>query len=101
MTEAAFDDLVHQPHRLRICVLLAAAEQMSFQALCDELSVAMPTLSKQLKMLTDAGYVSTTKERATGRPVTWARLTPRGRRALQGHLAALRQLAAQAESAAN
>lgn len=93
MTEPRFDELVHQPHRLRICVLLSAAEEMSFQALCEELDISMPTLSKQLKMLTDAGYVTTSKSRARGRPATWARLTKPGYAALQGHLAALRKLA--------
>lgn len=97
MTQPRFDDLVHQPHRLRICVILSAAENASFQALCEELGVAMPTLSKQLKMLADAGYVSTRKEKLGGRPSTWAALTTQGRQALAGHLAALRELAARAE----
>ena len=96
MTQPHFDDLIHQPHRLRICVILSAAEEVSFQTLCEELDIAMPTLSKQLKMLTDAGYIATTKSRALGRPTTWARLTSAGRTALQGHLAALRQLADEA-----
>lgn len=93
MTEPRFDELMHQPHRLRICVILSAAETVSFQALCDELAVGVPTLSKQLKILTDAGYVTTTKTRGRGRPATWAALTATGRGALAGHLAALRQLA--------
>lgn len=92
-----FDELIHQPHRLRICVLLAGGREMSFQALCEDLDLPMPTLSKQLKMLGDAGYLTTSKARGDGRPTTWARLTPTGVRALHGHLAALRQLAEQAD----
>lgn len=91
----AFDELIHQPHRLRICVALSVAQEVSFQALCDDLDLAMPTLSKQLKMLTDAGYVETAKSRGEGRPTTWASLTKSGRAALDGHLAALRELANQ------
>lgn len=97
MTTASFDELIHQPHRLRICVALSVPGEVSFQALCDDLELAMPTLSKQLKMLADAGYVKTSKARGEGRPTTWASLTPKGRKALQGHLAALRELAAQVE----
>ncbi|MCE1178547.1 MAG: transcriptional regulator [Micrococcales bacterium] len=97
MSAPHFDELVHQPHRLRICVILSAVEQASFQALCEELGVSMPTLSKQLRMLADAGYVTTDKRPSGTRPATWATLTKKGRAALQGHLAALRELADQAQ----
>ena len=97
MTAPRFDDLVHQPHRLRICVILSVTEEASFQALCEELDVAMPTLSKQLRMLTDAGYVKTRKQASGGRPTTWASLTKKGRIAVKGHLAALQELAARVE----
>lgn len=97
MSEPVFDDLIHQPHRLRICVLLAGAEEVAFQALCEELGVAMPTLSKQLKMLSEAGYVTTRKTFPSGRAATWARLTTAGRHALTGHLAALKSLVEQVD----
>ncbi|WP_116114864.1 winged helix-turn-helix domain-containing protein [Austwickia chelonae] len=95
MSSPPFDELIHQPHRLRICVLLAGVEEMSFQALCDELDVTMPTLSKQLKMLTEAGYVKTRKFTLSKRQSTWAHLTPAGSAALKAHLAALRSMADQ------
>lgn len=98
MTEPLFDELIHQPHRLRICVILAASDEVSFQTLCDDLDLAMPTLSKQLKMLTEAGYVQASKKPFMGRSSTWAKLTKKGRLALAGHLAALAQLAADAGS---
>lgn len=99
MTAPLFDELIHQPHRLRICVLLSTVEHMSFQALCEDVDVSMPTLSKQLKMLSEAGYVATSKTSGPGRSTTRASLTQAGRRALTGHLDALRELAAQAGQA--
>ncbi len=89
-----FDEIIHSPHRLRICVMLAAVDSMMFSALRDELAVADSTLSKQLSALTDAGYVKLAKPTGTGtRPITWVSLTAAGRKALNGHLAALEQLA--------
>ncbi|MDV8001186.1 transcriptional regulator [Rhodococcus sp. IEGM 1408] len=95
---AQFDEVIHAPHRLRICALLAPVESMEFGSVRDELGVADSVLSKQLKVLTDAGYASTSKAPgATGRARTWLSLTRNGRRAFSGHLGALRELAAAAE----
>jgi len=89
-----FDETVHAPHRLRTCALLAAVDSMEFGAVRDELGVADSVLSKQLKVLVDAGYVATSSSRAeTGRPRKWLTLTGAGRRAFAGHMAALRELA--------
>ena len=50
-------------------------------------------LSKQLKLLVDAGYVELDKRRQPiGRPRTWVRLTPIGRRSYRDHVAALRRI---------
>lgn len=95
---AQFDEVIHAPHRLRICALLAPVESMEFGTVRDELGVADSVLSKQLKVLTDAGYASTSKAAgATGRARTWLSLTRDGRRAFSAHLGALRELAAAAE----
>lgn len=92
-TEAAFDEVIHAPHRLRMCALLAPVESMEFGAVRDELGVADSVLSKQLKALVDSGYASTTKAKGeTGRARTWLSLTREGRRAFAGHVAALREL---------
>lgn len=94
MTEPGFDDLIHAPHRLQICALLAASEaSIEFGRLRDHLGVADSVLSKNLKALVDAGYVRLDKPTGTGgRPKTWAHLTRPGRRAFDGHLAALRAM---------
>lgn len=91
--EPAFDEVVHAPHRLRICALLAPMESVEFSALREDLGVADSVLSKHLKVLVDAGYAVLDKPTGRGRRVrTWARLTPAGRRALDGHLAALQAM---------
>lgn len=90
---ARFDDLIHVPTRLRITAALAAATDMEFSALEDALGISTSLLSKQLRLLADAGYVSLEKRpQPFGRPRTWIRLTPTGRTAYLGHVQALRQL---------
>jgi DNA-binding PadR family transcriptional regulator len=49
-------------------------------------------LSKQSRVLEDAGYVEVRKGAVGRRPRTWFRLTAEGRQAVQGHLAWLAQL---------
>jgi Winged helix DNA-binding domain len=49
-------------------------------------------LSKQSRVLEDAGYVQVRKGAIGRRPRTWFRLTAEGRQALEGHLAWLAQL---------
>jgi DNA-binding MarR family transcriptional regulator len=92
---AAFDELVHAPNRLRICALLATATSAEFGTIRDALGVADSVTSKHIKILADAGYVTITKPTGTGgRAKTWVTLTAAGRRAFEGHLLALQQLAA-------
>jgi len=87
--------VVHAPNRLKICALLATATTVEFATLRDTLGVADSVTSKQLKVLTEAGYVKLSKPTgAGGRAKTWATLTPKGRNAFQGHLAMLQQMAA-------
>lgn len=97
---AQFDEIIHAPHRLRICALLAPVESMEFGTVRDELGVADSVLSKQFKVLADAGYATTSKAAGkTGRARTWLALTRAGRTAFSGHLEVLRELAAAAEGA--
>ncbi|WP_425307844.1 transcriptional regulator [Ammonicoccus fulvus] len=95
-----FDEVVHAPHRLKICAMLADVDQVEFGVLRDGLGVADSVLSKQLKVLVDAGYVDLQKPTGRGGKVrTWARLTKDGRRAFEGHLAALRTMVESAREA--
>jgi DNA-binding MarR family transcriptional regulator len=56
------------------------------------LGVADSVLSKHLKVLQDAGYVTLSKPTGRGRVKTWASLTPAGKRAYAAHVAALKKL---------
>lgn len=86
------DETIHAPHRLRICAYLDATSSAEFGALRDMLGVADSVLSKHLKVLQDAGYVTLSKPTGRGRVKTWAGLTPEGRAAYAQHVAALRAL---------
>lgn len=98
--EPRFDEIIHAPHRLRLCVLLSPVESAAFGTLRDELDVADSVLSKQLKVLSDAGYVTLDRPSGQGgRPRTWVRITREGRKGLAGHLAALQELAQNAQVA--
>jgi DNA-binding PadR family transcriptional regulator len=66
---------------------------VEFAALRDSVGVSDSVLSKQSRLLEDAGYVEVRKGSVGRRPRTWFRLTPDGREALQAHVAWLRQAA--------
>ena len=88
-----FDETIHSPNRLRICAALSAARQVEFATLGQGLGVPKSLLSKQLKVLIDAGYVAVErKPQPFGRPRTWVGLTSAGRRAYRNHVAALRKI---------
>lgn len=90
----ALNDVIHAPNRLRICAFLSAVEQAEFGVIRDMLGVADSVVSKQLKVLEDAGYLALTKPTGKGRVKTWACLTADGRAAYEGHVAALKALIA-------
>lgn len=93
-----FDDVIHSPVRLRIAGLLRRITEVEFAAVRDTLDISDATLSKNIKVLVDAGYLAVRKEsspgRADARRLTWIALTSEGRRAFEGHLAELTRIAA-------
>lgn len=93
----AFHDLIHAPVRLRICGLLRPAEELEFAVLREALQLRDANLSKNLKVLSEAGLVRLRKElspqRNDSRRLTFASLTPAGRLAFAAHLAALQAIA--------
>jgi len=98
MTEPRFDELIHPGTRLSIVGLLAAADWVEFALLRDKLGMSDSALSKQLSTLEAAGYLAVERRVSDGRRRVRVRLTPTGRGAFQGHVAALRQIVAAAES---
>ncbi|MGD3112773.1 transcriptional regulator [Streptomyces sp. YGL11-2] len=97
MIAPAFDEVVHAPNRLRVCTTLAAVDAMEFSVVRDALVVSDSVLSKHVKVLQTASYVSVTKVRGS-HPRTWLALTPSGRQALAGHIAELRRIVEMAQA---
>jgi DNA-binding MarR family transcriptional regulator len=93
----AFDEVIHSPIRLRICGLLRRVSELEFAVIRSTLDVSDATLSKNLKVLGDAGFVTVRKESSPGRAdlrrLTWVGLTAAGRAAFEGHLAELTRIA--------
>jgi len=94
---AGLDPVIHAPNRLQMCCMLAGVDDIDFATLREALDVSESVLSKHIKTLEDAGYLKIRKTPSEGRVRTWLALTPAGRKALKGHLAALKALMAGAE----
>lgn len=93
MPRPIFDPVVHQPHRLQICALLAPTRGLSFASIRDEVDLSDSALSKHLGSLESAGYVTTSRQVRHGRRLTLVTLSPQGREALCGHVSELQRLA--------
>lgn len=94
---AALDPVIHAPNRLQMCCMLAAADTIDFATIREALDVSESVLSKHIKTLEEATYVAVRKTPLDGRVRTWISLTPAGRKALTGHLAALKAMMAAAD----
>lgn len=86
-------DPVLSPHkRLAAIGIVAAAKTVEFSFIRSQLDLKDADLSKQLKALSDAGYITTKR---TGRGTTrktWVSITKQGSAALEAHAAALQEL---------
>lgn len=96
-TEPRFDEAIHAPTRLRLCAMLRPLAGADFAAIAATLELSEANLSKTVKNLVDLGYLAASKQasplRSDARQTTTVKLTPQGRRAFDGHLAALREMA--------
>lgn len=103
-SNGTFNELVHEPIRLRICGLLRAVDQLDFAVLRDTIGINDAALSKHLKVLSTAGLVSSKKlaseTRSDARRLTWLQLTDEGKSVFDDHIRALRAIAAGAGAAA-
>jgi DNA-binding MarR family transcriptional regulator len=97
MIAPQFDELIHPGTRLSIVSLLAGADWAEFAFLRDQLNLSDSALSKQLSTLEEAGYLRIERTLRDGRRRLRARLTPAGRTAFQGHVAALRLMVSAAD----
>jgi DNA-binding MarR family transcriptional regulator len=98
MSAARFDEVIHPATRLSIVALLAASDWVEFAFIRDQLTLSDSALSKQLSTLDEAGYVHIERTVSNHRRRVLARLTPAGRAAFRGHVAALQEIVARAAS---
>lgn len=89
---AAFDEVVHQRHRLGILAVLVEADRADFGYLKRVLGLTDGNLGRHLEVLADAGMVSITKGYEGKRPRTWASVTRLGQQALDAELHQMRSL---------
>ena len=90
-----FDDIIHQPLRLRIMAALHAArtfEPLEFARLKRLTGATDGNLGSHLNALEGAGYLAITKDFVGKRPRTRAAITTAGERAFRGHTDCLRDL---------
>ena len=92
MTLAGFDPLLQAPARLQVMAVLAQVDSADFARLRAVTGTSDSVMSKHLSTLAEAGYVALSKAATEGRQRTWASLTRAGRKAYEGHVAALRRI---------
>ena len=99
MTAPRFDEIIHPSTRLSIVALLASADWIDFAFVRDRLDLSDSALSKQFSTLERAGYVAVERPTTGRRRRVQVRLTSEGRRAFEGHVAALRAVVATSDPA--
>ena len=99
MTAPQFDEIIHPSTRLSIVALLASADWADFSFVRDRLGLSDSALSKQFSILEDAGYVTIDRLVTNRRRRVRVGLTGAGRKAFEGHVAALQSVIASAEAA--
>jgi DNA-binding MarR family transcriptional regulator len=83
------DPIIHPLTRLSMCALLATVDESEFATVRDAVGVSDSQLSKHARALEDAGYIRIRKGAVGRRPRTWFKLTPKGRKAFEAHMAYL------------
>ncbi|HEY0106973.1 MAG TPA: transcriptional regulator [Rhizomicrobium sp.] len=86
------DDVIHGRMRLGIMAYLVDAEVADFTALKALLGATQGNLSIHLRKLEDAGLIAIEKSFLGRKPLTRARITPKGRQAFAAYLDAMAKL---------
>lgn len=86
------DDVIHGRVRLGIMAYLADAEVADFNELKGALQATQGNLSIHLRKLEEAGYITIDKSFLNRKPLTRARMTPKGRVAFADYLEAIAKL---------
>lgn len=79
------DDLLHEPARLRLLVLLSVVKRTDFTYLLKLSGMSKGNLSVQINKLGDAKMVKIDKSFHGNRPRTMYELTSQGRKALRAY----------------
>ena len=87
------DRLIHEPARLMILTILAAADSADFLYLARETNLTRGNLSAHLSKLEEAGYVKIEKTYKGKLPLTVCKLTAGGQKAFAAYRSHLRQIA--------
>jgi len=90
-----FDEIIHQPLRLRIMSALhamPARQGLDFSRLKKLTGATDGNLGAHIETLAKAGYVTVDKAFVAKRPQTTVTATPAGRAAFAQHVASLRQI---------
>jgi len=87
-----FDEVLLSRARLGIVAALLARREATFPELKDLLGLTQGNLGAHLRTLEEAGYVESEKDFDGRKPRTTCRLTAKGRRALERHVADLDRL---------
>ncbi len=86
------DDVIHGRLRLGIMAYLVDADVADFNELKAMLQATQGNLSIHLRKVEDAGYIRIEKSFLARKPLTRARITPRGRKAFAAYVAAMAKL---------
>lgn len=93
------DRLIHERIRLGIVSALAAEDRLTFAELKRILRTTDGNLSVHARKLEEAGYIRVSKAVEDRKPRTEFRLTPKGRRALEGYLDQMETILSEAREA--
>lgn len=92
MSLTDLDPHLTAPKRLAALGIISATRRVEFGYLRDQLRLSDSDLSKQLKVLTEAGYVTSTRTGKGKTRASWFSITREGAAALDRHAAALQAL---------
>lgn len=85
------DPILHSQLRLAIISLLIGLEEAEFVFLKEKINTSAGNLSLQLDKISNAGYISITKKFKGKYPVTVVKITPKGVKAFEKYVQAIKE----------
>jgi len=85
------DKIIHEPARIVLLAILAAAEQVDFTFLLNETGLSQGNLSSHLSKLETAGYISIEKTFHKKRPRTLISMNKKGKSAFEEYLKTMKE----------